>query len=332
MIMSTSQHERPVLSESPSPRLIGLGVFFLVAAIALTPQLLIRLGPMRQSLTSQQPLVRQMAHLEVSAGRGLFVLASIVFFGLFPLWKKVRVSRPMRAIGAHRISPVLLSVPDRQIHFSSYLVLAVAALTVAFDYSAKSLFRFGPETIKLIFFEDGLIENATPILFALNALLAGLMSWRIGGRHRTTLILLGTFFFLCLMEEISWGQRVFGFKTTGIMAGLNVQNEVNLHNFGGYLADHIFMVLVFLYGFVVPLLCLRSVFWQRLFDMLGLPVASRGLAIAMLVISFLQPWTVYRIFGQGINVQEEREFLTAMAFLALMGESWIKVQRSRQLS
>ncbi|MDD8046815.1 MAG: hypothetical protein PHF14_10165 [Verrucomicrobiota bacterium] len=42
--------------------------------------------------------------------------------------------------------------------------------------------------------------------------------------------MLGLFFFVCAGEEISWGQRVFGFETPDAMLEVNEQEEFNLHN------------------------------------------------------------------------------------------------------
>lgn len=39
-------------------------------------------------------------------------------------------------------------------------------------------------------------------------------------------------FFVVAGEEISWGQRIFGFKTPENYAKMNTQHELTLHNYG----------------------------------------------------------------------------------------------------
>ena len=45
--------------------------------------------------------------------------------------------------------------------------------------------------------------------------------WRVG---------LALFFLICAGEEISWGQRIFGYGTPDAVAAQNEQDEFNLHN------------------------------------------------------------------------------------------------------
>ncbi|MCD4748239.1 MAG: hypothetical protein K8R59_02595 [Thermoanaerobaculales bacterium] len=88
--------------------------------------------------------------------------------------------------------------------------------------------------------EDGLIETAGAIFFLAAAVgFFALCLFRLkGGRKalrgdfRFTLVfgLLAMLMFVCFGEEISWGQRVFGWNTPGLISDLNAQNEVNLHN------------------------------------------------------------------------------------------------------
>jgi hypothetical protein len=79
--------------------------------------------------------------------------------------------------------------------------------------------------------EDRLIEWITFAGFATaGALCIGLARrpanrwlrlWRLG---------LALFFLVCAGEEISWGQRIFGFGTPDAVAAHNEQDEFNLHN------------------------------------------------------------------------------------------------------
>jgi len=65
------------------------------------------------------------------------------------------------------------------------------------------------------------------------------------------------------MEEISWGQQVFGWASSGVFQTHNLQNETNLHNFliGAGTAIHnaialrIQATLIFGYGVIYPIAC-----------------------------------------------------------------------------
>ena len=51
-------------------------------------------------------------------------------------------------------------------------------------------------------------------------------------RRNVFYLMLGLLFFVCLGEEISWGQHLFGWQTPDVIRDLNYQEETNLHNMG----------------------------------------------------------------------------------------------------
>lgn len=84
-----------------------------------------------------------------------------------------------------------------------------------------------------VYAEDGLFESATAIILLLCALL--LLSsigraWRLDRRLGVAVGFLALLCFVLLMEEISWGQRIFGFETPEEIEAMNAQQEINLHN------------------------------------------------------------------------------------------------------
>ena len=97
--------------------------------------------------------------------------------------------------------------------------------------------HFGRHRLGLLFLisEDGPLEMATTALLLGSAVLVAVTARRwigagesIFGRAGVLLVLALTFALLAL-EEISWGQRIFGWQATGIFDA-NVQRETNLHN------------------------------------------------------------------------------------------------------
>lgn len=87
--------------------------------------------------------------------------------------------------------------------------------------------------------EDGILENLSAVCMFVSSFLFFLLSARDAGAMESEdgfvpmkwwFVLFGSAFFFFGGEEISWGQRLFGFETPEAWRKLNVQGEVNLHN------------------------------------------------------------------------------------------------------
>ncbi len=79
-------------------------------------------------------------------------------------------------------------------------------------------------------FEDLAGEWTQVFFFAATCIMAWLLA-REAGRYRVFFILLGLACFYVAMEEISWGQRIFGLESPELFREKNLQGETNLHNF-----------------------------------------------------------------------------------------------------
>jgi hypothetical protein len=86
--------------------------------------------------------------------------------------------------------------------------------------------------------EDGPVEDATALLYFLAGLMA-LVAFVASGPSRffrwhtnrnMYLLALAAFLLLCAGEEISWGQRAFGWNTPEAFEAINRQHETNIHN------------------------------------------------------------------------------------------------------
>lgn len=116
-------------------------------------------------------------------------------------------------------------------------------------------------------------EHPVELLGALSLLAAGiacLVLWlRVRRRgdwpllRRASLLVLTAVFVFGFGEEISWGQRIFGWGTPASLDEANAQDETNIHNLGalgGWLdMDRLFQVFWLVIGVVIPLLAL----WPR---------------------------------------------------------------------
>jgi hypothetical protein len=111
------------------------------------------------------------------------------------------------------------------------LVLIHATGIVYYDFS-QDYFLNG------IYREDGPLEYLTALL-AIGAavlILIGLPRCDRPSRIFASLVAIAAILFAG--EEISWGQRIFGFESTGIFATANSQGETNFHNFSPAILQH----------------------------------------------------------------------------------------------
>lgn len=114
--------------------------------------------------------------------------------------------------------------------------IVLIALVITGSYSI--VFLPQPAARELLH-EDGPIEQAT-MCFFLMACACLIQAWRmygaqpakLGAGHgrRVVYLLLAVLMFICAGEEISWGQRIFGWGTPEGWSEMNAQAETNLHN------------------------------------------------------------------------------------------------------
>ncbi len=149
---------------------------------------------------------------------------------------------------------------------------------------------------EVLYLEDGVFESLTPILMLAAILLIGLSipkirkdSGFVNVRNLITIIYLFLMlvFFLNAMQEISWGQRIFGWGTPQAFTG-NVQDETNLHNYFNqyYLLFYRLLVFFPLVIFVAILLEIKGRYLD--FNRLVLPHPSMiGLSLLIGVVSLV---------------------------------------------
>lgn len=141
---------------------------------------------------------------------------------------------------------------------------------------------------------------------------------------------LALFFFICAGEEISWGQRLFGFATPESVREVNEQAEFNLHNLHlkGISPLGIVSFLLKIFGIALPLLL-----WNRRPRWVPVvAVAPAFMAAELLSASVrrLKPWLISR-FGEDVatvvrlDTAEFKEMLWGIACLLAalaLREAW----------
>ena len=144
----------------------------------------------------------------------------------------------------------------------------------------------GSDRVAALTREDGYVETFGGLCFLASAV-AFLLSFRT--RHNVFYLLFGLLFLFGFLQEISYGQRLFGFATSPFFLEHNVQREFNIHNLEwlhgseeagastGYAdkllnADRLFSVFWFSYCVLAPVLCRFSGRASRLANSVRLPI------------------------------------------------------------
>ena len=167
-----------------------------------------------------------------------------------------------------------------------------------------------PDTYRQFAREDGPVEYLT--FFGLLAVSLSLV-WRYfsfrqnqGRVWKLLTLSVAAIFIFAAGEEISWGQRIFGWQTGEAMASLNSQGETNLHNL--QIGEVKLNKLIFTYGLglvvlgyflVLPLVARRSKAFQHFLAKVGVPLSRAAIlvwfvlaALAVLAIPHSNKWEV----------------------------------------
>jgi hypothetical protein len=330
--------KRPVI-------LLILWAVLVVLGVLFTPSVLIKLGPMRGSLTHPNPMVRRTTMLEVNFLRIACLVSAFVLLMIYAAWDRFRTSRFVAGVLERPLSEYDHARQRRV--FNSSLVIMLAGLVVWLVYVKIGHHVFSPWWVSEINREDGVVEGGTALFFLVASVVAAILAFKVRGKPAKAFALFLAFgFFMCMGEEMSWGQRIFGWKTPESMAKVNVQAETNLHNLSGYFADHVFIAGTLLYGGVLPFVAARSRVWRRVFDHFGVIVGSLGLAVGFILVTLNQPYVIDPLLGRAehkmrdrsgdkskplaedfrpgdnpIRVQEGREMLSGLGYMLLMLEA-----------
>ena len=165
--------------------------------------------------------------------------------------------------------------------------------------------------------EDGLLEWMTFWAFIFAGIVFGLAGFRqfqeIGFKS-WFLWGMAAFCFLFAMEEISWGQRLFGYQPPEYFLKENYQQEFNFHNvLGTSIRSLILKVIILGYGVVLPMLALLPS-CKRILDICGIQPPTNSL-----VPSFLAIFLTYQIYPWSYSGEWVEMMLgLAFAFTALL--------------
>lgn len=169
---------------------------------------------------------------------------------------------------------------------------------------------FGKEAYKWFTREDGFAESMQVLFYGLSLVMALIVTRRRqrSGERLIPLLYLGLSlaFVFMIGEEISWGQRIFGWETTSSLAEINKQSETNLHNIYGVGSTFKWVqMLVGAYGTILPLAVLRWPPGRRWRELTEAVIPHYTLVL------FFLPMFVWRLFRNTLDVPEQLYFVVA---------------------
>ena len=144
----------------------------------------------------------------------------------------------------------------------------------------SSLLIADPWTFHRLSREDYWVENLTAVWFLLAGLLLFVTALVERSFFRRCVYILGGITMVFVAgEEISWGQRIFGFATPDFLMRLNESKEFNVHN----IANDMFS-LIYLNGTLVLCMATGAAFFCRKDRLFGIPLPSIPLMLGFLII------------------------------------------------
>jgi len=136
---------------------------------------------------------------------------------------------------------------------------------------------------------------------------SGVFAVAASRQRRTTdalpwfLVGLALFCVFVAMEEISWGQRVFGHRPPDYFLAQNFQQELNLHNIASTKIRLLaFRSIVLGYGVLLPLIALVP-FVRRLFSRLAIVPPPIELTPSMFAMYWIHLWYPWKFTGEVIE-------------------------------
>lgn len=199
------------------------------------------------------------------------------------------------------------------------LALSVMGCVVVLKISVQDVYRY-----KRLLGEGGILEYLQALILFTSAWVSWLISKDLRKRFSMHLhaVVYGIISFLMLfvgLEEIAWGQILFGWKTPNSIAAVNAQNQTTLHNlelFQSHLDLNLFLVSALALVLVlwrpsvrllqaktirektIPLkaFCIPKYFWPLLFCAAGLSYFVATESGTNLVINIDQEWAEFLLY------------------------------------
>lgn len=254
---------------------------------------------------------------------------------------------------AYEDTPVGLSGWNRFVNQESYPNLlassripkpCAAILMIALGVFIYGMILLGTNREALIVYikEDGVVQWLTMVALAASAIYAFLMSVAIRKQTRfrgasVVWCLLGILLVFGAMEEISWGQRIFVWKSPEWFIRHNAQQETNIHNLviGGVKLNKlvfgkVLAILLFFYMLVLPILYRFNTAVKKYIDRFTIPICQNYQVLTLILIFVAIDLSHIMVNEVPKKINELHEFFGSVIFFLILTHPYNKIKFKTQ--
>jgi len=196
------------------------------------------------------------------------------------------------------------------------LILTITAAAVFIHVCFLLAYRLAPAFFAYLTKEDGVFEYTQVLFYLLSSILfMTLLTRRDPLPRRIWLVIFALGFLFIAGDEMSWGQRIFGFHVKAVEE-LSVQNEFNLHNLGFIRVSpsKMLTIISLSFGVLLPItLALSRTLRTYILDRLQFP-APHPAVVPIFLLSFLWYKAYHPDSPFPVVVEESRETTIALGF------------------
>ena len=186
--------------------------------------------------------------------------------------------------------------------------------------------------------EGGIVEWATFLLLLISAyILFSCAKNMRSSLFRVIYYILSGFSFIIGMEEMSWGQMIFNWKTPSQLALINDQGETNLHNIA-FISNHSDLV----YGLILALIVFVTLAADRPTKQIrnkNFYTTLLDLAPSKLLLIYFIPASIFSLclyfnvheYTHGFILRGEEELMEMIGAFGLLGYSTSMISRSKDV-
>lgn len=187
-----------------------------------------------------------------------------------------------------------------------YLKLYITSVLLFIILSFSVYIFFDVKTVSNLGSEDHFFEWLTAILFLMTAVIFIIIFLK---SRNLFFLIVAIVMFIGSGEEISWGQRIFGFKTPEALEKINVQGEFSFHNIITFNSvdfkgnskhclsrlleiNFLFKLCIMLFGIVLPFCVYHFKFVSRISMKIHIPIPPISIGL-FFFISWVTFWILH---------------------------------------
>lgn len=218
--------------------------------------------------------------------------------------------------------------------------LVVLLVPIVIGVALAWLYVADPDAYLELISEDGDVEDLQVVLFGIAGVLGLVSAWYAFKSKATWLIVLLVVFalgcFVIAGEEVSWGQRFFGFEPPASVRDRNLQEEMTFHNLDG-----VQQLTAYGYYLIGAWVCLGWIFVRK--EQLAPTDVRRFVVVDWPLITYFVPIALFYawhdlfppeggyVLSEGVESWRHQESLELLFALGLTVLAFVNLRRARRL-